>query len=64
MGHDRPSQHRALCGWRPDHGHRFWRIPIGVVMLLLFGWGRRDFFRIDRLGLMLVALVGGSLVAL
>ncbi|HEX7117158.1 MAG TPA: EamA family transporter [Longimicrobiales bacterium] len=42
----------------------FWRILLSVLGLAAFGLFRRDLFRIDRRGLLLVGLVGGVLVAL
>lgn len=45
-------------------GIGFWRVLLGVTVLALFGLVRRDLFRIDRAGLLLVGLGGGALVAL
>src|SRR5690606_27427636 len=41
----------------------FWRILLSVLGLAAYGLFRRDLFRIDRRGLVLVGLVGGALVA-
>lgn len=45
-------------------GIGFWRILIGVAVLVIWGAMRPHFFRIDRRGFWLVAGVGGALVAL
>ena len=42
----------------------FWRVLLAVIGLALFGLWRRDLFRLDRAGLLVVGLVGGLLVAL
>jgi DME family drug/metabolite transporter len=41
----------------------FWRIALGGLVLAAWGLTRRDLFRIDRRGLLLVGLVGGACVA-
>lgn len=41
----------------------FWRIALGGLVLGAWGLSHRDLFRIDRRGLLLVALVGGACVA-
>jgi DME family drug/metabolite transporter len=41
----------------------FWRIALGGLVLGTWGLSHRDLFRIDRRGLLLVALVGGACVA-
>jgi drug/metabolite transporter, DME family len=45
-------------------GIGFWRLVLGIAGILAFGATRRDFFRIDRNGWLLVGLGGGALVAL
>ena len=46
-------------------GIGFWRVLLGIVALALYGLlFRPDLFRIDRLGLLVVGLGGGALVAL
>lgn len=45
-------------------GIGFWRVLLGTLGLVGFGYFRRDLFRIDRFGLLLVGLGGGLLVAL
>lgn len=45
-------------------GIGFWRLVLGMVGILAFGFAQRDFFRIDRRGWLLVGLGGGVLVAL
>ena len=42
----------------------FWRVLLAVLGFVVYGLFRRDLFRIDRRGLLLVALLGGVLVAL
>lgn len=46
-------------------GIGFWRVSIGVAGLALYALvARRDMFRIDRRGLLVIGLGGGALVAL
>ena len=45
-------------------GIGFWRILLGVLVLAAWGATREGFFRMDRRGFLLVAGVGGALVAL
>jgi len=46
-------------------GIGFWRVCLGTVALALYGLlFRRELFRVDRWGLLLVGLGGGALVAL
>ncbi|MGH7699752.1 MAG: hypothetical protein ACREMJ_04420, partial [Gemmatimonadales bacterium] len=46
-------------------GIGFWRVLLGIAALAAYGaLFRRDLFRIDRLGLHVVGLAGGALVAL
>lgn len=46
-------------------GIGFWRVLLGVVALALWGlFANRDLFRVDKKGLLVVALGGGALVAL
>lgn len=46
-------------------GIGFWRVLLGVAALAAYGaLFRRDLFRIDRVGLLVVGLAGGALVAL
>jgi DME family drug/metabolite transporter len=45
-------------------GIGFWRLVIGIVGIVAFGLYRRDLFRIDWRGWLLVGLGGGVLVAL
>jgi DME family drug/metabolite transporter len=46
-------------------GIGFWRVLLGIVALAVYGLlFRRDLFRIDRTGLLVVGLGGGALVAL
>ncbi len=46
-------------------GIGFWRVLLGTLALVLYGLlFRRDLFKVDRRALVLVALVGGALVAL
>ena len=46
-------------------GIGFWRVLIGTAALVLYGLlFRRDLFRVDRRGLLIVGLGGGALVAL
>ncbi|HEX9705477.1 MAG TPA: EamA family transporter [Gemmatimonadales bacterium] len=46
-------------------GIGFWRVLLGIVALVAYGLlFRHDLFRIDRLGLLIVGLGGGALVAL
>lgn len=42
----------------------FWRVLLAVLGFLIYGLFRRDLFRIDRSGLLLIMLLGGALVAL
>jgi drug/metabolite transporter (DMT)-like permease len=43
----------------------FWRVLLGIAALALWGLlARRDLFRIDAIGLLIVGLLGGALVAL
>ena len=43
----------------------FWRVLVGIAVLALWGLvARRDLFRIDAIGLLIVGLLGGALVAL
>ncbi|MBI4410391.1 MAG: DMT family transporter [Gemmatimonadetes bacterium] len=42
----------------------FWRILLATLGFLVYGVARRDLFRVDRLGWLLVAGVGGLLVAI
>jgi DME family drug/metabolite transporter len=42
----------------------FWRVALAVAGFLVYGTFRRDLFRIDRRGLLLVMLGGGFLVAI
>lgn len=41
----------------------FWRLLLGIIGLLAFGLTKRDVFRIDQRGLLLVGVLGGVLVA-
>lgn len=41
----------------------FWRVLLAALGFLVYGAFRRDLFRVDRLGLLLVGLGGGLLVA-
>jgi drug/metabolite transporter (DMT)-like permease len=41
----------------------FWRVFLAVLGFTLYGLGRRDLFRLDRKGLLVVGLLGGGLVA-
>ena len=55
----------GLYGLMPATSIGFWRVLIGTVALAV--WGllfRRDLFRVDRRGWLLVGLGGGALVAL
>jgi drug/metabolite transporter (DMT)-like permease len=45
-------------------GIGFWRLVLGIVGILAFGFMQHDFFRIDPRGWLLVGLGGGVLVAL
>jgi drug/metabolite transporter, DME family len=46
-------------------GIGFWRVLLGTVALVLYGLlFRRELFRVDRRGLLIVGLGGGALVAL
>lgn len=45
-------------------GIGFWRLVLGMVAILAFGLTRRNLFRIDRRGWLLVGVGGGALVAL
>ncbi len=45
-------------------GIGFWRLTIGIVGLVAYGLWRRDLFRVDGRGWLLVGLGGGVLVAL
>lgn len=45
-------------------GIGFWRILIGTLVILAYGAFHRDLFRIDRRGLLIAGLGGGSLIAL
>ena len=45
-------------------GVGFWRVLLAVAGFLLYGAFRRDLFRIDRRGLLLVGGIGGSIVAI
>ncbi len=42
----------------------FWRVLLAVLGFTVYGLARRDLFRLDRKGFLVVALVGGALVAL
>jgi DME family drug/metabolite transporter len=42
----------------------FWRIALATLGFLVYGAFRRDLFRVDRHGLLIVGCVGGLLVAL
>jgi DME family drug/metabolite transporter len=43
----------------------FWRVLLGVLVLAMYGaLVKRDLFRIDRIGLLVVGVGGGALVAL
>lgn len=42
----------------------FWRVFLAVVGFALYGLARRDLFKLDRKGVLVVVLVGGALVAL
>jgi len=55
----------GLYGLMPATSIGFWRVLIGTVALAV--WGllfRRDLFRVDRRGWLLIGLGGGALVAL
>ncbi len=41
----------------------FWRVFLAVLGFALYGLWRRDLFRLDRAGLLVVGLLGGALVA-
>ena len=45
-------------------GIGFWRLVLGIAVILAFGLSHRDLFRVDRRGWLLVGLGGGALVAL
>lgn len=45
-------------------GIGFWRLVLGIAGILAFGVVRRDLFRIDLRGWLLLGLLGGALVAL
>jgi len=45
-------------------GIGFWRVSLGLLGLLLYGLTRRELFKVDRRGWLLVGLGGGALVAL
>ncbi len=42
----------------------FWRVLLAVLGFVLYGLWRRDLFRLDRAGLLVVGLLGGALVAI
>ena len=42
----------------------FWRVFLAVLGFAIYGLFQKDFFRIDRRGLLLIALLGGALVAI
>src|SRR3954470_18763214 len=42
----------------------FWRLLLAVLGFTIYGFFARDLFRIDRLGIWLIAVLGGALVAL
>lgn len=42
----------------------FWRIALATLGLLVYGLFRRDLFRVDARGLLVIGVVGGALVAL
>ena len=42
----------------------FWRLTLSVAAFLVYGAFRREIFRIDRRGLLMIGLLGGALVAL
>ena len=55
----------GLYGLMPATSIGFWRVLLGTVCLVLWGLAfRRDLFRTDRTGWLLVGLGGGMLVAL
>ncbi len=55
----------GLYGLMPATSIGFWRVLLGTVCLALWGLAfRRDLFRVDRAGWLLVGLGGGLLVAL
>ncbi len=41
----------------------FWRVFLAVVGFVVYGLWRRDLFRLDRAGFLVVGLLGGALVA-
>ncbi len=41
----------------------FWRVLLAVAGFVIYGLWRRDLFRLDRAGLLVVGLLGGALVA-
>ena len=41
----------------------FWRVLLAVLGFVVYGLWRRDLFRLDRAGLLVVGLLGGALVA-
>ena len=55
----------GLYGLMPATSIGFWRVLIGTIALVLWGFlVRRELFRVDARGWLLVALGGGALVAL
>src|SRR2546428_11219564 len=55
----------GLYGLMPATSIGFWRVLLGTVCLALWGLVfRRELFRVDRAGWLLVGLGGGCLVAL
>src|SRR5690242_18667536 len=55
----------GLYGLMPATSIGFWRVLLGTLCLLVWGLVfRRDLFRVDRAGWLLVGLGGGALVAL
>src|SRR6266850_977150 len=55
----------GLYGLMPATSIGFWRVLLGTVCLALWGLAfRRELFRVDRAGWLLVGLGGGCLVAL
>lgn len=45
-------------------GVGFWRVLLATIGFLIYGAFRRDLFRVDRRGLLLVAGIGGTIVAI